>query len=98
MLQISHLELRFLWWFGVTKTGLLYKYYMLVFYKLIISTKTSFNCSKACESKINLMTHNFCKSMVLLSVIRSQQHHIRVVESYFLFLHTFIICKLFIKH
>ena len=50
MLQTSYLELRFLWWLGVIKIWLLYKDYMLRFYKLIITTKTNFNCNKACEA------------------------------------------------
>ena len=50
MLQASCLELRFLWWLGVIKIWLLYKDYMLRFYKLIITTKTNFNCTKACEA------------------------------------------------
>ena len=58
MLQASCLELRFLWWLGVIKIWLLYKDYMLKFYKLIITTKTNFNCNKACGSKLNLRTHN----------------------------------------
>ena len=50
MLQTYFLELRFLWWLGVIKIWLLYKDYMLKFYKLIITTKTIFNCNKACEA------------------------------------------------
>ena len=98
MLQTSYLELRFLWWLGVIKIWLLYKDYMLKFYKLIITTKINFNCNKACGGKLNLRIHIFCKSMALLRFRRSQQHHTKLVEPYFLFLHTFIINKLFIKH
>ena len=62
------------------------------------TTETSLNCNKACGGKLNLRTHIFCKRMTLLRFQSLRQHHAKLVEPYFLFLHTFIIHKLFIKH
>ena len=61
-------------------------------------TKTSFNCNKACGSKLNVRIHIFYKSMALFKSYRSIQHHTKLVDPYFLFLHTFIVYKLFIKY
>ena len=42
---------------------------------------------KTCESKINLKHTTFCKHMAILYVIMVAQHHTKVVEPYFPFLH-----------
>ena len=60
---------------------------MLSFYKLIYYNKTSFYYNKACESKINLKHTIFYKHMAILYVIMVAQHHTKVVEQHFPFLH-----------
>jgi len=60
---------------------------MLRFYNLISTNKSSFNHNKACESKINLKHTIFCKHMAILYVIMVAQHHTKVEEQHFPFLH-----------
>ena len=97
MLQKSSLELRLLYVGELIKIRLLYKFYMLRFYKLITTIKISLYCNKACESKMNLKPNIFCKHMAILRFLRLQQHHAKLVEPYFTFLHTYIIYKSFTK-
>jgi len=74
---------------------------MLRFYKLITTIKTSYYCNKACESKIKLKHTIFCKRMAILYVIMVAQHHTKVEEQHFPFLHLYkniTYLKPFIKH
>ena len=87
MLQKSSLELRLLYVGELIKIRLLYKFYILRFYKLITTIKTIFYCNKACESEINLKHTIFYKYIAILHVIMVAQHHKKVMEQHFLFLH-----------
>ena len=55
-------------------------------YNLITTKRTNCYCKKSCESMINMNFNIFCKHMAILSVPRLQ-HHTKVVEPYFSFLH-----------
>ena len=81
----SNLDPRFLWERYDNKAWLLYKFYMLKFYRLIITCKTSFNCKKACESKTKLNLHIFYKHMTKLGLLRLPAHRAKVMEQYFPF-------------
>ena len=60
---------------------------MLKFYRLIITKKINCLCKKTCESKINLKHTIFGKHIDILYVIMVAQHHTKIVEPHFPFLH-----------
>ena len=60
---------------------------MLRFYKLIITKRQIAIARKHGESKINLKHTIFCKHMAILYVIMVAQHHTKVGEQNFPFLH-----------
>ena len=86
-MRTTSLGLRLLRVVDVIKTWLLHKFYMLRFYRLIITKKTNYYCKKTCESKINLKHTIFCKHMAILCINMTQPHHTKVMELPFPFLH-----------
>ena len=60
---------------------------MLKFHKLTTTIKTIFYCNKACESKLNLKHTILCKHMAILCINMIQQHHTKLMEPPFPFLH-----------
>ena len=56
-------------------------------YNLITMKKTNCYCQKTCKSEINLNIIIFYKHIAILYVIMVSQHHTKVVEPHFPFLH-----------
>ena len=86
-MRTNSLGLRFLRVVYVIKTWLLYKFHMLRFYNLITIKKINCYCKKTSKSKINLKINSFYKHIAILYVIMVAQHHTKVVEPHFTFLH-----------
>ena len=86
-MRTTSLGLRLLLVVYVIKTWPLHKFHMLRFYRLITMKKTNCYCKKTCKSKINLKIIIFYKHIAILYVIMVAQHHTKVVEAHFLFLH-----------
>ena len=94
-MRITSLGPRFLWVVYVIKTCLLHEFHILRFYNLITMKKTNCNRKKTGKSKINLKIIIFYKHIAILYVIMVLQHHTKVVEPYFPFLHQHKIYNLF---
>ena len=79
----------------VIKTWLLHEFHMLRFYNLITMKKTNCYFKKTFKSKINLKIIIFYKHIAILYVIMVAQHHTKVLEPHFSFLHLHKIYNLF---
>ena len=86
-MRTTSLGPRFLYEVDIIKTWLLHEFHILRFYNLITRKKTNCYCKKTCKSKINLRIIIFYKHIAMLYVIMVAQHHTKVVEPHFQFLH-----------